>query len=50
MAGKAEEYKRVFRNGECHISCRGDVSREGTSATPRTVFHPDDVNQCLHDK
>ena len=47
MAGKVEEYKRVFRNGECHISCREDVSRGGTSTTPRTVFHTDDVNQCL---
>ena len=28
----------------------GDVSRGGTSATPRQKFHTDDVNQCFHIK
>ena len=27
-----------------------DVSREGTSATQRQLFHTDDVNQCLNNK
>ena len=27
-----------------------DVSQEVTSATQRQKFHPDDANQCLHNK
>ena len=46
----AKQINARYENKQPFLFAAGDVSRGGTSATQRQIFHTDDVNQCLHNK
>ena len=46
----AKQINARYENKQPFVLAAWDISRGGTSATQRQIFHTDDVNQCLHNK